>query len=375
MTQTAILDNAPFVAGIELCRRYYQEAIQPILKTDFPDLPHAAALIGWGSEVLGFDTAMSRDHHWGPRAMLFLRESDLPRVEELKAVFSRKLPRMFLDYPTHYIEHAEEMGILHMAIPDADTPIRHRVEIFSLRDFIRMYLNYDLADGLMPSVVDWLTFTEQALRTVAHGARYHDDLGELTALQAAWAYFPHDVWLYKLAAGWARIGEEEPFVGRTGDVGDELGSQVLAARLVRDVMRLAFMMERQYAPYPKWFGTAFQQLQSAAALMPILRRVFAAETWRPREQALGEAYSILAALHNSLNLTPPLPTEPSNFHGRPYHVIHGARFAEALVEQIKDAEVKAIAAKTLIGGIDQWSDSTALLSYPKFRHMTQKLLE
>ena len=36
--------------------------------------------------------------------------------------------------------------------------------------------------------------------------------------------------------------------------------RLTAALLVRDVMRLAFLIERQYAPYAKWFGTGFARL-------------------------------------------------------------------------------------------------------------------
>jgi hypothetical protein len=45
---------------------------------------------------------------------------------------------------------------------------------------------------------------------------------------------------------------------RAGFVGDELGSALIGSRLVRDIMNLCFLLEKQYAPYPKWFGTAFQ---------------------------------------------------------------------------------------------------------------------
>jgi len=41
-----------------------------------------------------------------------------------------------------------------------------------------------------------------------------------------------------LACQWRRISQEEPFVGRCDEVVDELGSAVVAARLVRDLMRL-----------------------------------------------------------------------------------------------------------------------------------------
>ena len=53
--------------GLELSRRFYFEAVRPILDRSFPDLEHAAALIGHGSELLGFDDELSQDHQWGAR--------------------------------------------------------------------------------------------------------------------------------------------------------------------------------------------------------------------------------------------------------------------------------------------------------------------
>ncbi len=51
-----------FLPGLELAQRFYQEAVQPILAMSFPMLPYGAALLGSGSDVLGFDTPMSTDH-------------------------------------------------------------------------------------------------------------------------------------------------------------------------------------------------------------------------------------------------------------------------------------------------------------------------
>ena len=66
----------PFVPGIELSRLFYREAVRPILDAAFPRLPHAAALLGDGSEVLGYDSPRSTDHDWGPRLLLFLTDAD-----------------------------------------------------------------------------------------------------------------------------------------------------------------------------------------------------------------------------------------------------------------------------------------------------------
>ena len=95
--------NTDFIPGLELGRRFYQEAVRPILDADFPGLRHSAALIGTGSEVLGFDTPMSSDHHWGPRAMLFMAENDCERQRDRSTEsFRWKLPHRFQGYPTNF---------------------------------------------------------------------------------------------------------------------------------------------------------------------------------------------------------------------------------------------------------------------------------
>ena len=63
--------------GIQLSEGFYLEAVRPLLEQYFPGLPHAAALLGNGSEVLGYDDATSTDHHWGPRMQLFVRAGGL----------------------------------------------------------------------------------------------------------------------------------------------------------------------------------------------------------------------------------------------------------------------------------------------------------
>jgi hypothetical protein len=66
-----------FIPGAELCRLFFAEAVKPVIDDAFPRLRYAAALLGSGSEVLGFDTAMSTDHDWGPRVDLFLEPDDV----------------------------------------------------------------------------------------------------------------------------------------------------------------------------------------------------------------------------------------------------------------------------------------------------------
>jgi hypothetical protein len=146
---------------------------------------------------------------------------------------------------------------------------------------------------------------------------------------------------------------------------------LLASRLVHDLMLLCFLMERTYAPYPKWFGTAFVRLACAPRLTPILLNVLDAQEWRSREDYLCNAYEIVAGMHNALGITEPLATNVRSYHNRPFRVIDASRFVNAIKEKIADQTVKAI--ETNIGSIDQFSDNTDMRSYPELHKRLQSL--
>lgn len=353
-------ESQKFIPGLELGKLFYQKEVKPILDKNFPNLKYSAALFGWGSETLGYDTPISRDHHWGPKVFIFLSKADYPQFkEEVKKSLSENLPYKFLGYSTNFSE-SESNGIRH-SIDISSGPVNHMVSIFTTKSFFEMRLKFDPFQKI--SVIDWLTFPQQRLLEMVSGEVFYDGLDELNKIREKFSFYPNDVWLYLLASQWTKISQEEAFVGRCGDVGDELGSQIVAARIVRELMKLCFLLEKKYAPYSKWLGTAFAKLNSAKELSPILRKVLLTETWKEREKFLSEAYEKVAELHNSQNITEPLPTKVSSYHGRPYLVIHADKFAEAVKAKIKDEDVKAI--KTNIGSVDQFMDSTDVLSYPQ----------
>jgi hypothetical protein len=355
---------APFIPGLELSRLCYVEAVAPILAARFPGLVHSAGLLGTGSEVLGFDTPRSMDHWWGPRVMLFLRSEDYTPAlaEEIRQALGNELPFEVHGFSTHMREVDRATGTVFMQRTD-QRPLNHLVLVTSASRFFDGYLGVDPLDRpLTPA--EWLATPEQRLRTVASGGVWHDGTGELERARRLLRWYPHDVWLYLLAAQWRRIEQEEAFPGRCAEVGDELGSRVVAARLVREVMHLAFLLEQQYLPYSKWLGTAFRHLRCAPVLQPTLQGALAATDWPTRERQLSIAYEMVAGLHNALGLTEPLPDKVSPFHGRPFLVIHGDRFAAALQAVIQDEAVKRL--PRWLGNTTQWADSTDVLSNPRW---------
>jgi Domain of unknown function (DUF4037) len=349
----------PFVAGLRLAGEFYRHAVRPIL-----DLPHGAALLGPGSDVLGFDTVRSTDHDWGPRLLLFLHPDDRARHgQRLHDVLAQRLPASFAGYSTNFAPAGVRVQVM---TPVDGPPVNHRVVVTDVPEWTGGWLCFDPLRGV--SLVDWLATPTQRLAEATGGAVFHDGLGQLNPMRRALAWYPDDVWRYVLACGWQRIGEEEAFVGRCAEVDDEAGAAVVTARLVRDLMRLHLLMHRRYPPYSKWLGTATARLPHGDAITRTLHRALTTG----REEDVSAAYEQAAAAHNALGLTAPIDPSPRPFHDRPFQVLDAGRFATALHATINDPDVRAL---PLLGGIDQFADSTALLGdIARCRAVTQAAL-
>ncbi|MHB8383426.1 MAG: DUF4037 domain-containing protein [Candidatus Binataceae bacterium] len=354
-----------FIAGLQLNEMFYREAVAPILNSAFPDLRYSAARIGPGSEVLGYDSERSTDHGWGPGVTLFLATGD--REEQgarISSELSAHLPVTFRGYSTGY-DSSPRHGTRTLE-PAERGRVNHDVQVASLPEFLRAMLGIEPAQPLRAA--DWLLMPQQALLEVTAGRVFHDGLGELVPIREKLAWYPHDVWLYLLASQWMRIAQEEPFVGRCAEAGDELGSRLVAGRIVRDLMRLCFLVERRYAPYSKWLGTGFARLNCASELGPILSSVMAAANFAERERHLCAGYEVAARMHNQLGITAPIDANVRRFHDRPYLVIDAERFAKRLIDALTDAELKQIySVAGPIGGIDQFADNTNLLGRTDLR--------
>jgi hypothetical protein len=357
-----------FISGIELNQIYYWEAVRPILDAHFPGLPHAAALLGYGSDVIGFDTPTSTDHMWGPRLILFLSPEQMNRQEELNETFRQHLPVSIRGYSTHFSK--PDPGDRGVRINEKidHGPVDPLIFFHTVASFFQQELGIDPTRPLR--AVDWLTFQEHRLLSVTAGKVYYDLVG-LEETRQRFKYYPNPVWRYLLAAQWGLISQEEAFVGRTHSVGDELGSRVITARQVERLMRLCFLMEKRYPPYSKWFGKAFQRLACYPRMGPLLERAIQSDTYTGREAALAQAYILAVEMHNSLGITGLIDPRTRTYSGwhhwrstgeelpldqlgntRPYQVIFGERLANPIYDSITDPEVRAL--RPMFGSANQF---------------------
>jgi hypothetical protein len=336
--------------GLDLSRRFYETLVAPIIAEALPQLRYAAARLGDGSEVLGFDTEMSADHNYGPIVQIFLDPPDFVQADPLMAAIDRHLPEQFETWKVRFPSIGRHVRA------DGWLTSDHGVELMTLEALTQR----QFGTGVGPYTnTDWLGFPQQRLLTLTAGAAFRDDRRQLADLRERLAYFPRDVWLLRLATEWDRIGEERAFVGRTGQLGDDLGSRLIGSRLVESLMHIAFLIERRYAPYPKWFGTAFATLDCAAALQPLLTEALQAPTWQQREAAIAAAAEHLARLQLERGIPGAVPPRIASYFTRPFQVINAGEIAAGLRAAIDDDNLRDIP-----GCIDQLTDLVPVLTSP-----------
>jgi hypothetical protein len=335
------------LSGRALARAFHADIVGPLLTAAMPGLRYAAARLGSGSDVLGLDDAMSRDHDWGCRLTLLVDQADRGAVAATRLLLERELPDVYRGLPVRF--------------PVTWDPSRtHKVEVATVAGFAASRLGVDPTMDL--SAADWLILTGQSVLEVTAGPVFADRTAELGQVRARLNWYPPDIERYVLAAGWQRISQEMPMVGRTAERGDELGSRLLSNRLADGLVSLAFTLSRQWAPYPKWRGTAFLELPLAAELTGLLSAAAMAPDWRDRESALADTCEILLAAQRARGL--PAPTSAVvPFWDRPYRTVD-EEICQTLLSAITDP---VLATLPVIGSIEQWVSNVDVLSGPARR--------
>jgi hypothetical protein len=336
--------NDGAVTGAELARDFHADVVGPLLAEAMPGLRYAAGRLGSGSDVLGLDDVMSRDHDWGCRLTLLVDEADRAAVPRVRQVLERDLPESYRGFPVRF--------------PVTwDRSVTHKVDIATVAGFATSRLGVDPTAEL--SGPDWLILTGQSVLEVTAGPVFADRTAQLAQVRARLNWYPPHIERYVLAAGWQRLAQEMPMIGRTAEHGDALGSLALSARLAGDLMSLAFTVCRRWAPYPKWRGTTFLTLPIAPDLAGPLTAAAAAPRWRDRESALADACEIVLDAQRARGL--PAPRQAViPFWDRPYRTVDEA-VRESLLSAITDPDIAGLPA---VGSVEQWVSSVDVLSSP-----------
>lgn len=346
--------------GLDLCEQFYRQAVRPLIERHMPHLAgrHAAGLIGYGSDVLGYDDDRSRDHEWGPRGLIWLREADYEQyAHELDRVLAEELPLTFGGHSTRFVVYPA----LDALVPaPSGRHGKHHVAITSVSRHLRISLGLDT---FPPNTLEWLCLPEQKLLEWTAGQIFDDPVGEITRVRRELAYLPNDVWRFKLLYAWERIGHVD-VVALNALRGDTLSARLNLAKVVEGIVRIAFLLNRRYCPgTPKWVSRAFDALpRLAGEIGPQLERCLTLEDVRQGRALLEPILVALVEEQNRLGITrPAAPAAPDPIRERGLASFSLQDVEEALRESLAP-ELRAL---DVHGGCDQWIANDDLLIWPE----------
>ena len=237
--------------GLELARNYWETFGREMLERDFPSLKEkiAVGLCGSGSEVLGYDDELSRDHDFEPGFCLFLPgEDQVDRREafRLERAYA-KLPREFQGFRRAKISPVG--GNRHGVI---------RLEGFLLE-------KTGTPDGNL-SVSQWLAVPEQNLLEVTRGEIWLDAGGFFTVVRRTLSRFPEDIRLRKLSGELLLMNQSGQYnFRRTLDHGETGAAMLAVHEFVQAALHALHLLDEKYMPYYKWAFRSLRALGPARA--------------------------------------------------------------------------------------------------------------
>ena len=232
--------------GLELSKGFFEAYGRPMLEEQFPELmPYlAAGLLGSGSEVLGFDDEVSRDHDFEPGFCLFLPEEavvDRRRAFLLERAYA-KLPKEYEGFKRSLL--APVGGARHGVLRTA--------EFFSEK--------IGSGDGIL-SLRQWLTVPEYSLAELSGGEIYFDSYGEVSAIRESLAHYPEEIRLKKLAGELLLMAQAGQYnYRRCLSHGEKGAAQLSAMEFAKSAMHTIFLLNKVYQPYYKWSFRALRNL-------------------------------------------------------------------------------------------------------------------
>ena len=246
------------MTGLELSEAYYNEFGRKMLEEQFPELMGnlAVGLVGSGSECMGFDDDVSRDHDFEPGFCIFIDGIDSRQEFKLERAYA-KLPDEFMGFKRQKL-----------------SPVGgNRHGVISLEEFIKSKTG--TADGDLP-LMAWLYVPEQSLIELTNGKVFYDGEGVLTDVRNRLKYMPEDIRNKKLAGRllmMAQAGQYNYY--RAMKRGDEGAALLALHEFATSGIHAVYLLNNRYMPYYKWAFRGMRDIgimsEEADAFVSILR--------------------------------------------------------------------------------------------------------
>lgn len=232
--------------GMDLSRAYCERYAASLFAGSLEGLRQRCALglVGPGSECLGFDDQISRDHDFGPGFCIWLEPADF-------AAFGAELQRRYDELPREF------MGYRRVSTPLSGK----RTGVFDADEFRMRYTGLASAPS---SSKEWLFIPQQLLAEFTAGEIFSDPAGVMARRRAPYlAFYPQAVVQKKVAAelaGMAQAGQYNlPRCVRRHDL---VAANAARAEFITSLMVVMHLISGVYMPFYKW---SFRSLKERAA--------------------------------------------------------------------------------------------------------------
>ncbi len=250
--------------GLDISREFYLQHGRPMLEELFSDTVDriAVGLAGEGSECLGFDDEISRDHDFDAGFCLWITEEDEQK-------FGFRLERAYTRLPKEF------MGLRRSIL----SPVGgNRHGVITIENFYTRFLG---APNAPDSTERWLYTPTFSLAAACSGEVFRDDLGAFSAIRnQLLAGYPEDIRRKKLAAHTILMAQAGQYNYSRCFARGEIGAAQLAIfEFVKHAISAIYLLNNRYEPFYKWAYRGLREL-------PILGH-------------LGDALQALTELKNS----------------------------------------------------------------------------
>ena len=264
--------------GIEIAEKYYTEFGAPMIAENFPELEGriAVGLAGEGSECLGFDDDVSRDHDFEPSFCMWLTNEDYEK-------YSFPLSRAYSSLPASFGGLTRKS-----ATPTGGA----RRGVMPTDGFFRKFLG---SPSVPASYPHWLSIPEHALCSAVSGKVFRDDLGAFSAIRGELKKgYPEDIRLKKLASALIVAHQSGSYnYPRCLAHGEDGAARLAIFTFVKNILAIVYLINNKYMPFYKWVFRGMRDLE----LLSDTEELLAALLTDPSQDSVDEARrKVLAAL-------------------------------------------------------------------------------
>ncbi len=227
-----------------------------MLEELFPDVIEriAVGLVGEGSECLGYDDEVSRDHDYEPGFCLWITAED-------EEDFGFKLFRAYSKLPKEFL------GLKRSVL----SPVGgNRHGVITIEDFYTRFLGTPTAPETLEQ---WLYLPSTSLASVTNGEVFRDDLGAFSAVRNELMLgYPEDVRRKKIAAHVAVMAQSGQYnYARCLSRGERGSAQLAVYEFVKHAISTVYLLNNKYEPFYKWAYRGLREVRALGDLAPTLQ--------------------------------------------------------------------------------------------------------